>query len=71
MIHPDTVEALDALSPGTVILTGDGYAYQKNRGRWCAFFDKHGSTSATMLDPDHSQPPIRVIYEPAPGETGA
>lgn len=63
MNTPETPEQLDALPAGTVILTGEGYAYQKNRGRWRSWLDK-GASSALMLDPDKCRQPLTVIHVP-------
>lgn len=59
----DTVAELDAATPGTVIVTGDGHAYQKNRGRWRSWLDK-GASSALMLDPDKCGQPLTVVHVP-------
>lgn len=61
---PVTVDVLDGLPEGAVIVDAHGLAKQKNRGRWRAWFDKSGSSGALMLDPDHSAQPLSVVWVP-------
>ena len=63
MTNPTTIAGLDALPAGSVILTGDGFAFQKNRGLWRSWLDK-GATSTMMLDPDKCGQPLAVLHVP-------
>lgn len=64
-----TVAELDALPEGSVVVTGGGklgpgYVRQKHQGRWVSWMDRGGCTTSTLLDPEHSSQPVRILHVP-------
>lgn len=61
-----TLAELTALPESSVIIDADGLAKQKHNGRWMSWFDRDGSSSKRMLNPDAARQPLRIIYAPTP-----
>ena len=59
------VAELRALPTASVVQTADGFRYvRKINGRWACPGVSKDAPGAWLLDPEHSSPPIRVVYVP-------